>query len=454
MKSRIVAVLTMLAALLACHRDPGTPGANDAARAAASAERAFDRRQLPGMAVVVLEDGAVLLSRVYGLADIAGGTPVDDRTVFQLGSISKQLLAALVVLLAGEGALALDDQVGHFVPGLTRAAHTVRIRQLLTHTSGIRELFQLPGALEAFDDLSRTRAELMDAVRNAPVDFPPGSRWSYSNTNYTLLAAVVERVTGKPYERALVERLLAPLGLQSLRPCRSIPQGPVEARGYLRAGSTNTPAAPENMEWIRGDGGFCGTASDLARWTHLLSTGGIVAADQYAAMVMPSLLDSGREADYGFGLSLARPDGVAKVAHGGAMRGYSAQASYYPDRRLTVVVLTNRGDVRADAIEREIARVVLGLPEPVRDAVSLSAAERAAFAGTYDIAVFDIRITERDGGLWLESPPPGPTTPLRYLGDGLFVSEEEPDGTAVRVATDRRSLTLYMGAMHWYGIRR
>jgi D-alanyl-D-alanine carboxypeptidase len=406
------------------------------------------------MAVVVLQDAAVVLSRGYGLADIASQTPVDERTVFQLGSISKQFLAALVVVLAGDRALSLDDPIGQHLPGLAHVPPTVRVRHLLTHTSGIRELFQLPGALEAFDDLSRTRGELMETVRKAPVDFPPGTRWSYSNTNYTLLAALVERVTGKPYEEAIVERLFAPLGLHSLRQCRSVPQGPAEARGYLREGTANTPAAPENMEWIRGDGGFCGTALDLARWTQLLSNGRVIAAEQYARMIAPARLDSGKEVDYGFALALVRPDGVRKVSHGGAMRGYSAQAAHYPDRRLTVVVLTNRGDVRADAIEREIARAVLNLPEPLRDEVPLSTSERAAFAGTYDLAVFDIRIAERAGGLWLEAPPPGPTTPLRYLGDGRFVSDEEPDGTAVQLAPDRATLTLYMGAMHWYGVKR
>jgi D-alanyl-D-alanine carboxypeptidase len=339
------------------------------------------------------------------------------------------------------------------VNGLAHVPPAVRVRHLLTHTSGIRELFQLPGALDAFDDLSRTRQELFTAVRSAPVDFTPGSRWSYSNTNYTLLAMLVERVTGQPYDQAIVTRLLAPVGLRSLRACRSIPDGPDDALGYVWDGMRNIRAAPENMEWIRGDGGFCGTAADLARWTHLLSSGGIVPSKHYALMTEAARLDAGTPVDYGFGLALARPDGIRKISHGGAMRGYSAQAAHYPDRKTTVVVLTNRGDVRADAIEREIARAVLGVPAPDRSTVPLPPDGRAAFAGQYDIGVFAIRLVARGDVLWLETPPPGPTTPLRYVGHGRLVSDTEPDGVSLEFASDRTSVRLYMGAMYWYGTR-
>lgn len=405
------------------------------------------------MAVVVLQNETTVLSRDYGYADVERRRAVDAGTIFQLGSIGKQFLAALVVALAGDGVLSLDDSVTRHVNGLAHVPPSVRVRHLLTHTSGIRELFQLPGALEAFDDLSRTRQELFSTVRRAPVDFTPGSRWSYSNTNYTLLAMLVERVTGQPYDQAIVTRLLEPAGLRSLRACRSIPDGPDDALGYVRDGTRNVPAAPENMEWIRGDGGFCGTAADLARWTHLLSSGGILPSKYYALMTEATRLDAGTAVDYGFGLALVRPDGIRKISHGGAMRGYSAQAAHYPDRKTTVVVLTNRGDVRTDAIEREIARAVLGVPAPDRSAAPLPAEARAAFVGQYDIGVFRIRLAVRGDALWLETPPPGPTTPLRYLGKGSFVSNDEPDGVAIEFTADRRSVRLYMGAMHWYGTR-
>ena len=456
MRARFKTLVTigMAVALASCRADPVAPSKPAADAVAAAALSAFGARQLPGMSVVVLEGDTVLLSRSYGYADLNSRQPVDDGTIFQLGSISKQFLAAVVVLLATEGKLSLDDPIVEHVSGLAHVPATVRVRHLLSHTSGIRELFQLPGALEAFDDLSRTRAELMAAVRRAPLDFAPAARWSYSNTNYTLLAALVEHVAGRPYEDVIVERLLAPLGLRSLRQCRSVPQGPSEAVGYVWDGTTNVPAAPENMEWIRGDGGFCGTAGDVARWTSLLASGKVVPPEQYAVMARPTRLDSGQDVDYGFALSLVRPDGLAKVSHGGAMRGYSGQASYYPDRRVAIAVLTNRGDVRADAIERAIARATLGRPAPVHAEVPLALADRGYFVGQFDIGVFTIRVEDRQGRLWLVTPPPGPTTPLRHIGESTFVSDIEPDGTELRFSADRNAVRLYMGAMHWYGRRQ
>jgi hypothetical protein len=173
-------------------------------------------------------------------------------------------------------------------------------------------------------------------------------------------------------------------------------------------------------------------------------------------MIAPTRLADGSEADYGFALSLVAPDGVRKVAHNGAMRGFSASAAYYPATESTVVVLVNRGDVRTEAIERLVARRVLGAPEPDRGTRPLSHAERQRVAGTYNIGVFDVRVLDRDGQLWFEMPRPGPTFTLRHIGQGHFVDDADPDASAVRASEDAgpaQQIVLYMGGMHWYGKR-
>jgi CubicO group peptidase (beta-lactamase class C family) len=419
---------------------------------------ALDERHVPGLAVVVLRGEDTVLARGYGRIEAGRPEPVRETTVFQLGSIGKQFLAALVVALAGEGRLSLGDPVTRHLTGFPLLPPAMRVRHLLSHTSGLRELFMLPEAQNGFDDLSRTREELHAAVRRAPVDFAPGSRWAYSNSNYTLLAMLVERLTGKPYERVLAERIFQPLGLSSFRQCASVPSG-LEARGHEWQDGQARPAAPENMEWIRGDGGLCGSALDLARWTSLLATGRVLGPRPYAEMTAPTRLDGGGNADYGFALSLVRMDGRAKVAHNGAMRGFSASAAYYPDAALTVVVLANRGDVRTESLERAIARRLFGLPEPEVRETALPAADRGRFAGTYDIGVFglDLHVVDREGRLWLEMPRPAPTTALRYLGGGEFVGADDPEACRLTFTggdgpTPR--VRLFMAAMHWYGVRR
>ena len=430
---------------------PSTPAPPDVD---AIAQREFQARQLPGLAIVVLNGSETSFARGYG--GIAGGAPISAATTFQLGSIGKQFLAALVLALTADGRLSLGEPVATYLNDFPLLPESIQIRHLLSHTSGIRELFTLPEAQEGFDNLSRTRSELIAAIRKAPVDFAPGTQWSYSNTNYTMLALIVERVAGKPYEEVLAERFFRPFSLTSMRQCPSTQSARDEARGHERKDRANVLSAPENMNWIRGDGGLCGNALDLARWTRLLSIGQIIPPTLYADMSAPTQLADGTKADYGFALSLVQPDGLRKVAHNGAMRGFSASAAYYPDSRTTIVVLTNRGDVRTEAIERAIARHVIGAAEPDRRDRPLSTEQRQRVIGTYDIGVFDVHVVDRNGQLEFEMPQPGPTFPLRHVGDGAFVNADDPDANALAfdgLDQPAQRLRFYMGAMNWYGRR-
>ncbi len=413
---------------------------------------ARDEHRVPGMSVVVMRGDDTVIARGYGHLEAGGERPVGAATVFQLGSISKQFLAALVIRLVEDGRLSLDDAVTRHLPEFTLLPADVTVRHLLNHTSGMRELFAQEVYRGGIEDLSRGPEELARIARESPVDVAPGSRWSYTNTGYTTLTFLVERVTGQSYEHALDARLFTPLGLASMRQCTPLPTDADEARGHVLDAGVVTVAAPENMHWIRGDGGLCGSAVDLARWTRLLHTGRVVSPASYAAMTAPTPVSSGGLAAYGFGLSLIEPDARRKIAHGGAMLGYSAMAAWYPDDELTVVVLTNRGDAGADAIERRLARRVLRLPEPARDSVALPLAERERLPGTYDIGVFDVVIADRDGDLWLESPRPGPTMKLTHVGSGRFIGADAPD--SIEVVFNANGIRLMMGAMEWYGVRR
>ena len=414
------------------------------------------RRDVPGGALVVLYGDTVWLASGFGQIGLSDPAPVTPNTVFQLGSIGKSFLATLVLEFARQGKFSIDDSIAERLPSASALPRSITIRHLLNHTSGLREQFLLPGVAEGTADLSRPKEGLYALIVKAPVDFPAGFRWSYSNTNYTLLAMLVEHVMGRPYELALDEVIFRPLALRSLRQCQSIPEGPNEARGHLRKRSAEVvESAPENMNWIRGDGGLCGSALDLARWIRALMTeqpSPMVVANQ---MKRPTRTAAVEFAEYGLGLSLVRPDGVARFGHNGAMLGFSASAAAYAAEQLTIVVLANRGDVRTESIERLVARRLLGIAEPRRQAVALSGTQRRMLVGSYDIGVFDIRVVEKDGGLWLQSPPPGPSGRLVHVGDCVFFLEAEPDANqAVFSCDSARRVTLSMGAMNWYGAQR
>lgn len=420
------------------------------------AEEARTRQTIPGLSIVVTRGGEVIHSKGYGTADRESGTPATPETVYQIGSISKQFTAAGILRLIERGALSLDDRVIDRLPELPGTWSEVRLRHLLHQTSGVPEFLFLPEFGEQSSDVERPASELRELIARQPLQFAPGERWSYSNSNYTLLAAVIERVSGMPYERFLERELFQPLGLTSFHHCSPRPSAPHQARGYgLRNGSV-LAAPAENMNWARGDGGLCANAEDLARWGRALATGRVVSPRSFQSMTTPAPLHDGRVPAYGFGLSLIGLDSCPKIAHHGAMSGYTGMLSFYPEEDLVIAVLVNRGGLWADGIEKAIAREVLGLPQPRFRAEPLAAGDAGRYAGTYDLGAFQVHIVERDGRLSIEAPPPAPTAPLLYQGDGRFVAETDPDAIqlAFTVEGDRAErLVLSMAGMHWHGRR-
>jgi len=419
---------------------------------------AVDEQQPPGASLVVMRGDAIVLERGYGLESIERTDPVTPTTVFELGSISKQFTAALVLKLEEEGRLSLDDSAAKHLPDFTSLSPDLTIRHLLTHTSGMREIFSQPELVALFE-IPGSSAEQLEAVaRQAPADFAPGERWSYSNMNYLMLTFIAERATGQGLEDALSVHFFRPLALSSMRACESRPGGARgAARGHLRTATGLVPHPPENFHLFIGAGGLCANAVDLARWMQALATGKVLTPSSYAQMTAPARLTGGRMADYGMGMVLVSPDGTRRLGHGGYGGGFSSQAAYYPERETTVVLMLNRF-VFPEYVERRIARRLHGIPEATMSEVAITADERKRYAGTYDIGVSgsDSAVVERDGKLWFENRPL-PPQPLTYVGNGEFVREGQPYGYRLYFGPDnpeRALRILGMGMMTWYGRRR
>lgn len=435
---------------------PGTPGSAALAAVDSIAEEARTRKSIPGLSIAITRGGRELLAKGYGVADLQSGAPATPRTVYQIGSISKQFTAAAVLRLVERSKLSLDDRATDVLAELPADWREVRLRHLLHQTSGIPDFLFLPELAAQSTDLHRPAAELVELIARQPLQFSPGERWSYSNSNYTLLAAAIERITGTPYERFLAREFFQPLGLSSIHHCSPYPAAPHHARGYgLRDGAV-TPAPVENMNWARGDGGLCADARDLARWARALAAGQVVEPASYRSMTTSLPVKDGTVPAYGYGLSLVPLDGRRKVAHHGAMTGFMGMLAYYPDEDLAIAVLTNRGGLTADAIEKAIARKLLGLPQPAFEDLPLGAAEASAYEGTYDLGAFPVRIVRLQDRLWMEAPPPVPTAPLLHRGEGKLVAEADPDSVQLTFPSEggkNRRLILSMAGMHWYGRR-
>ena len=419
---------------------------------------ALHEQQAPGASLVVMKGDEIVLARGYGLETVERTDAVAPTTVFLLNSMSKQFTAALILQLAEEGRLTLDDPVARYLPDFTHLPPGLKIRHLLTHTSGMREIVAQPELNAVLEKLGTSNEEFLALARHSPSDFAPGSRWSYANTNYLMLTLIAERVTGQPLEDALRARFFRPLGLSSMRVCPPHPGGQRGgARGHTRAAEVYVPHPPENFHLFSGFGGYCGNAVDLARWARALATGRILSAGSYAQMVAPATLDDGRTADYGMAMALVSPDGARRLGHGGYGGGFSSQFAYYPEAEMTVVVLVNRW-VFPEYIERRISRRLLGVPDATLQEAPLSADQRRAYAGSYDIGIPGsyATVVEREGKLWFEFGPL-PPQPLTYVGNAEFVREGEPYGYRLYFGPDgpvREVRILGMGLMSWYGLRQ
>jgi CubicO group peptidase (beta-lactamase class C family) len=455
------AFLLGLAALAASARAQGGGRGDDSALAAAVDAIAADALRglpLPGLSVAVARGGRMVLAKGYGFADLERKVPATAETVYQLGSVSKQFTAAAVMRLVEQGKVKLDDPLTKFLPDYPTHGHRPLVHHLLHQTSGIREFFTIKG----FDEMESgpperySRQDLIDLFKREPFVFAPGERWAYSNSNYTLLGLIVERVSGRTFEQYLQETFFRPLGLTATHSCGTRGAGGLFAKGYMPGEGGFAPAPPVNMNTAVGDGGLCSNVLDLVGWTRALTTGRALGRSSYARMVTPERVRRGYRPDYGYGLSLVPLDGRRRVGHNGDITGFMSALAHYPDADLTAAVLTNRARHWPEVIERKIARAALGLPAPAVKDLPLGREGPAAYAGTYDFGVYPLYVREEGGLLKFEMGLGRPIYTLAYQGGHAFVAKEDPD--AIRLTFSMRGgradkLLLRMASMHWYAER-
>jgi len=370
----------------------------------------------PGCAVGVSNDGRILLEKAYGMAELEHGVPNRPDTIFEAGSLSKQFTAAAVLLLALDGKLSLDDLIRKYVPELPQSAATITIRQMLHHTSGLRDW----GNVAWIGGWPRgTRVHTHDHVldvlgRQEALNFTPGTRWSYSNSGYNLAAVIVSRIAGESFAEFTRKRIFEPLGMTRTS-WRDDYRRIVKERAVAYARVDGLYATDMPIENVHGNGGLLTTVGDLLRWNDGFATLKIGGPDFARTMQTSGRLEGGGETGYGFGLGVGRYKGVAEVRHSGTTGSYRAFLARYPEQQLSVAVLCNAGDSMPRQSLHAVADLYLGnalKPEPAPRTVKLSAAQLDGIAGLYrNIDRGDVVRIERDGnGLRL-----GDETPLFAL---------------------------------------
>ena len=308
----------------------------------------------PGASVLVVHNGRIDLIRNYGRSDVERALPVRKETNFRLASLTKQFTATAVMLLAADGKLRYDDSIGAIIPALPEFAKQVTIRQLLHHAGG------LPAYEDFVPDTQTAQVHDRDVpalIGHASIArFSPGTRFEYSNTGYVLLALVVEHASGQRFADFLHDRIFAPLrmtGTIALEEGRSRVQHraygyTVDSNGVRRTDQSNTSAT-------LGDGGIYSSVADLAKWSRALEQHTLVSAAAQRMAWTPAVLADGRESAYGFGWFVERDRGMQRLRHTGESRGFTNAIVMYPQRRLTVVVLTNRSGGEVGDMAQRIA---------------------------------------------------------------------------------------------------
>jgi CubicO group peptidase (beta-lactamase class C family) len=313
------------------------------------------RQRIPGLSVAILRGDSILLARGYGEANVELHVPASDSTIYQSGSLGKQFTSALVVMLAEEGRLGLDDSITRWFPEAPAAWKSITVRHLLTHTSGI------PDYADSTLDYRRdyTENDLLHLAERLPLAFPPGTRWSYSNTGYVLLGIIIHRVTGTFYGDLLRDRIFRPVGMRTARIISEADLVPNRAAGYRLERDTL-----ENQEWVApllnttADGSLYFTVRDLAAWAVALNHRRVPSPAGLDASWRPVRLDDGGAYPYGFGWSLLPQRGYRRIGHTGSWQGFQTSIERYPDFDLTVIVLANLAGSRPDAISVAIAGIL------------------------------------------------------------------------------------------------
>ncbi|MDQ6611544.1 MAG: beta-lactamase family protein [Gemmatimonadota bacterium] len=346
-------------------------------------------RNAPGCAVALGKDGRALYTHAYGSANLEYGIPLTDSSVMESGSVAKQFTAAAMVLLSQDGKLALDDDIRKYLPEVPDFGKTITIRNLLTHTSGLRDHWGLLG-IEGRGPGTQVHSPhtTLDLVAHQKMlNFPPGSAYLYSNTGYALAALIIERVSGKTLQEFTQDRLFVPLGMTHTLWrddfTRVIPN---RATAYsMQAGTFHTDMPFTNMV---GNGGILSTMADLLKWNENFDNTTVGGATFTPTLQTQMRLTNGRTVTYALGLEHLVYDGVNEIGHGGSTAGYRTFLARYPDQHVSVAVWCNNASINPTVLAHQVADVVLVKPPHTQAASILPAihqtrAELSQWAGVY-----------------------------------------------------------------------
>jgi CubicO group peptidase (beta-lactamase class C family) len=366
--------------------------------------------------VLVARGGTTVFDKGYGFANLEWNIPNTPTTKFRLGSITKQFTAASILLLEERGKLKTDDPVKKYIPDAPAAWDKVTIYNLLTHTSGIANFTSFPDYAST-ETAPTTPEKLVARFRDKPLEFQPGEKWNYSNSGYVLLGYLIEKISGQTYEQSVQQNIFSPLGMKDsgYDLHRTVMQR--RATGYTPSDNGPVNAGYIDMSIPFSAGALYSTTEDLLRWEQGLFGGKVLSATSFEKMTTPF------KQDYACGLGVKIVSGHKVIEHGGGIEGFNTQLAYYPDDKLTVVVLANLNGGAPDGIATKMAAVAHGEKVVLiseRKEVKVPTNVLAEYVGSYELQPNFVMVVSLKGDQLITQITGQPEVPIFAESETTF----------------------------------
>jgi CubicO group peptidase (beta-lactamase class C family) len=352
--------------------------------------------------VMVARSNQIVFIQGYGFANREHGIPNAPNTKYRLGSITKQFTAMCILKLQEQGKLSVDDPISRFVPDCSSNWSAIKIRHLLTHTSGIPSFTSFPDYLSTMM-LSSPPEKTIQRFRDKPLEFKPGERFVYSNSGYILLGYIVEKASGKSYEEYIEECIFKPLGMQDSGYDHFERILPHRATGYSREGDHWVNSSYIDMTVPHGAGALYSTMEDFFRWYQCWREHKILSASSWTAMMTPG------KWNYGFGMSVSehfRQTAQRVFEHGGGINGFATSMKWFPDADLFVAAFANSDSARTGEVAENLAAIMLDMPVTLpkeRKVIKLAPRQLEPLVGRYELAPeFILTVTASDEELFVQ----------------------------------------------------
>ena len=395
---------------------------NDAARID-TLLNAYNRLSQFNGSALVAKNGTILLNKGYGYRDAETGVLNDEHSIYQLGSVTKQFTSAVILKLQAENKLSVSDKLNKYFPGYPKG-DSITIKELLTHTSGIYNYTNDGNFMKNEITNPKTREQMMALFENKPLDFSPGTAWSYSNSGYSMLGYIIEKVAKTSYEQAIHHYIFSPLKMTHSGFDFTDLKSPDKTVGYFVLNAHDTMKAPIVDSTISfSAGAIYSTTGDLYRWGQALENNSILSASEQNEAYTPV------KNNYGYGWGIDSIDGKRRLSHNGGIPGYITTLSRVPADDVTIILLSNASNQTIGKISNSIYAILYHEKYEVpveRKAISLDAPTMKQYEGEYEIKPgLMVNINAKDSVLIAN--PTGQSAKTLYAEKKDFFFEKEED---------------------------